>query len=121
MTYSEKKKASKNILEAIYGLKGREEIKVQYGTGYKGKPNYYWIKGYESKRGEMSYSIWSGYSGMNIDSLGPTTAKAYTYDMMSQRTSYSFPLYEMSVVVEIEDPLKQLEGYMGTEKGILTK
>ena len=117
MTYSDKKKASKIILEAMYGLKGREEIKVQYGTGYKGKPNYYWIKGYESKRGEMSYSIWSGYTGMNIDSLGPTTAKAYSYDMMSQRTNYTFPLYEMTIVDEDNNPLESLPGFMGTEKG----
>jgi len=37
--------------------------------------------------------------------------------MMSQRTNYVFPLYEMKMVVEIDDPLKQLEGYIGTEKG----
>ena len=48
----------------------------------------------------MSYSIWSTFSGMNIDSLGRTTIKAYTYDMMSQRTSYTFPLYEMEIVKE---------------------
>ena len=39
------------------------------------------------ERGEMSYSIWSTFSGMNISSLGPTTAKAYTFDMMSQKTT----------------------------------
>jgi len=116
MTYSEKKKASKSLLEAIYGLKGNEEIKVQYGTGYKGKPNYYHIKAYDS-HGDMSYSIWTGFAGMNIDSLGPTTAKAYTYDMMSQRTNYTFPLYEMTIVDEYNNPLNKLPGFMGTEKG----
>ena len=117
MTYSEKKKASKIILEAIYGLKGNESIKVQYGFGYKGKPNYYHIKAYESHKGEMSYSVWTGFAGMNIDSLGPTTAKAYTYDMMSQRTNYVFPLYEMTIVDEYNNPLEKLPGFMGTEKG----
>jgi len=34
--------------------------------------------------------------------LGPTTVKCYTYDMMSQRTNYSFPLYEMLMVEEEE-------------------
>jgi hypothetical protein len=48
----------------------------------------------------MSYSIWSSFSGMNIDSLGPTMAKAYTFDMMSQKTSYNFPLYQMEIVSE---------------------
>jgi len=35
---------------------------------------------------------------MNIDSIGKTTMKAYTYDMMSQRTTYTFPLYDMDVI-----------------------
>ena len=35
---------------------------------------------------------------MNIESLGRTIAKAYTYDMMRQRTSYNFPLFEMELV-----------------------
>jgi hypothetical protein len=101
MTYSEKKQASKNVLEAIYGLKNNETIKVIYGTGYKGEPNVYYIKAYWSKYSkEFSYSIWSSFSGMNIDSLGPTMAKAYTYDMMSQRTTYNFPLYKMEIVKE---------------------
>jgi len=67
----------------------------------------------------MSYSIWSTFSGMNIDSLGPTTAKAYTFDMMSQKTTYTFPLYEMKIGLEIpeENPLEKLPGYIGTEAG----
>ena len=52
---------------------------------------------------------------MNIDSLGRTTFKAYTYDMMSQRTTYNFPLYEMTIVED--NPLEKLDGYMGTEAG----
>ena len=101
MTYQEKKQASKNVLEAIYGLKNNETIKVIYGTGYKGEPKVYYIKAYWSKHSkEFSYSIWNNYSGMNIHSLGPTTAKAYTYDMMSQRTNYNFPLYKMEIVKE---------------------
>ena len=118
MTYSDKVKGSKGLLKAIKALKDNESVKVTYGKGWKGEPNVYWIKAYESSSsGEMSYSIWSSFSGMNIHSLGPTTAKAYTYDMMSQRTNYNFPLYEMKMVVEIDDPLKQLEGYIGTEAG----
>jgi hypothetical protein len=46
---------------------------------------------------------------MNVDSLGPTTVKCYTYDMMSQRTNYSFPLYEMLLVGEVEVPSKKEE------------
>ena len=37
-------------------------------------------------------------NGMNIDKIGRTTMKGYTYDMMSQRTTYSFPLYKFKLV-----------------------
>ena len=41
---------------------------------------------------------------MNISSIGSTTMKAYTYDMMSQKTTYTFPLYAMTIV---EQPFKE--------------
>ena len=100
MTYSEKVKRSKEVLSVIQSLEDNGTIKVVYGKGYKGEPNVYTIKAYASTKGVMSYSIWNNFSGMNIHSLGPTTAKAYTYDMMSQRTNYSFPLYEMTITEE---------------------
>ena len=101
MTYSEKVKASKDILEAIEALKDGESIKVRYAHDRNGiAQNIYEIKAYNGVKEEMSYSIWNTFSGMNIDSLGRTTAKAYTYDMMSQRTTYTFPLYEMELVKE---------------------
>lgn len=100
MTYTDKVKGSKDILKAIQSLKNEEKLKVQYGIGYKGKPDIYTIHAYSSSKGDMSYSIWSTFSGMNIDSLGPTMAKAYTFDMMSQKTSYNFPLYQMEIVSE---------------------
>ena len=121
MKYSEKVKKSNSVIKAIKALKNEERLKVTYGKGFKGEPNVYSIHAYESKKGVMSYSIWNAFSGMNIESIGKTVMKTYTYNMMSQRSSYNFPLYEMAVVVEIEDPLKQLKGYMGTEKGTLTK
>lgn len=117
MTYTDKVNQSKEVLGAIKALKADEKLKVTYGKGFQGKPNVYTIHAYEGNKGEMSYSIWSNYSGMNISSLGPTTAKAYTFDMMSQRTTYNFPLYEMELVDE--NPLEKLEGYMGTEAGTL--
>ena len=97
MTYQEKKQASKKVLDAILALKDEEVLEVAYGKGYKGEPNVYTIRAYSSREGKMSYSIWSTFSGMNISSLGPTTAKAYTFDMMSQKTTYTFPLYEMEI------------------------
>lgn len=101
MTYSEKKQASKKVLEAIKALKDNETLKVTYGIGYKGVPNEYTIRAYSSTSrngGDMSYSIWSTFSGMNIDALTSTQAKAYTFDMMSQKTTYNFPLYKIELV-----------------------
>ena len=100
MTYSEKVKQSKIVLEAIYGLEDGQSINVTYGTDRQGKFKQYSIRAYKGYKDEMSYSIWNSFSGMNIDSLTKTQAKAYTYDMMSQRTNYNFPLYEMKIVTE---------------------
>ena len=101
MKYSEKLNASKELLTAIQGLKDGESIKVKYGHDRNGiAKNIYEIKAYNGVRDNMVYSIWNAFSGMNIDSLGRTTMKAYTYDMMSQRTTYTFPLYEMEIVEE---------------------
>lgn len=100
MKYSEKLKASKEVLTAIQALKDEETIKFTYGKGYKGEPNEYKIHCYKDKKGVSSYSIWNNYNGMNVSSLGPTMVKCYTYDMMSQRTNYSFPLYEMKLINE---------------------
>jgi hypothetical protein len=105
MTYKEKIQSSIEVLDAIQALKDNEVLEVSYGIGYKGKPNVYTIRAYSSEKGtdrDMSYSIWSTFTGMNIDSMGPTTIKAYTFDMMSQKTTYMFPLYEMSIVEPIK-------------------
>ena len=98
MTYSDKVKQSKNVLEAIKSLKDEGILKVTYGVGFKGKPNEYTIRAYSGRKGAMSYSIWSSFSGMNIDTIGKTTMKAYTFDMMSQKTTYAFPLYKLNVI-----------------------
>ena len=98
MTYSDKVKQSKNVLNAIQSLKDGESIEVTYGKGFKGEPNQYSIKAYKSYKDEISYSIWSSFSGMNIDKIGKTTMRGYTYDMMSQKTTYVFPLYKMNII-----------------------
>lgn len=98
MTYSDKVKQSKKVLEAIKSLKDEGKLKVTYGVGYKGVPNEYTIRAYSGRKGNMSYSIWSSFSGMNIDTIGKTTMKAYTFDMMSQKTTYAFPLYKINII-----------------------
>ena len=109
MVYSDKVKASRVMLDIIKSMNDEETIKFTYGKGWKGEPNVYRVHCYKDKEGKSSYSIWNSFSGMNVDSLGPTTVKCYTYDMMSQRTNYSFPLYEMLMVGEIEVPSKKEE------------
>ena len=98
MTYSDKVKQSKNVLEAIKSLKDEGILKVTYGVGFKGVPNEYTIRAYSGSKGVISYSIWSSFSGMNIDTIGKTTMKAYTFDMMSQKTTYVFPLYKFNII-----------------------
>ena len=107
MTYSDKVKQSKKVLEAIKALGDDESIVVTYGKDREGKPKEYKVRCSIYKHTGKSYSIhlntWWSTDGMNIDSLTNTQAKAYTYDMMSQRTSYNFPLYEMELVPEVEE------------------
>ena len=102
MTYSDKVKQSKNVLNAIQSLKDKEELVVTYGTvRYDKTPREFRIRCYKNYSGKgFHYSIWEakGFGGMNIDKLGKTTMKGYTYDMMSQKTTYVFPLYKMNII-----------------------
>jgi hypothetical protein len=101
MTYSDKVKASQTIINAINGLSDREHIVVSYGTDYNGEPMQYRIICNVFKSGP-SYSITKNdvftMDGMNFSEISKTTAKAYTYDLMGQKTTYNFPLYEMTIV-----------------------
>ena len=101
MKYSDKVKSSKVMLDIINSMSDEESINFTYGKGYKGEPNVYRLKCYiDNDNGKRSYSIWTNFNGMNVDSLTPTMVKCYTYDMMTQRTNYSFPLNEMTLVNE---------------------
>lgn len=98
MTYSDKVKQSKIVLEAIHSLEDEGVLKITYGVGFKGVPNEYTIRAYSGHKGKMSYSIWNTFAGMNVDKIGKTTMKTYTYDMMSQRTNYTFNLYNINII-----------------------
>ena len=102
MTYSAKVNASKTIVNAINALKDKEYIVVSYGTDYDGKAQQYRITCSIYRDNKPSYSIsrndvWA-LDSMNIAGFTNTMAKAYTFDMMRQRTTYSFPLFEMTIV-----------------------
>jgi len=101
MTYNDKIKASNIIINAINGLEDKEEIIVSYGTDSDGMPIQYKINCY-TYGVKKSYSIYKngmfGMSGMNISKVNKTTMDTYTFDMMGQRSTYRFPLYEMKLV-----------------------
>ena len=40
---------------------------------------------------------------MNISKIGKTSLNAYSYDMMSQKTTYRFQLSKMQVYKEVEE------------------
>jgi hypothetical protein len=102
MTYTQQIKESKRVLGLIEGLKDKEELKFAYGKGFKGELMIYSLKCYIDALGDISYSVWSNYSGMNVGSLTKTRVHCYTYDMMSQRTIYSFKLWEMEIGLTID-------------------
>ena len=91
MTYTDKVKKSEVIKKAILSLNDGEGLDVIY------RGQQYTIQCYIYGNGNVRYSIWNNVNGMNIESLGRTIAKAYTYDMMAQRTTYNFPLYNIEL------------------------
>ena len=101
MKYSDKLNKSKEVLDSIYSLKDGEHLNVTYGKKRDDEPREFRIKCYKNFRNDgFHYAIWEsiGLGGMNIDKVGRTTMKGYTFDMMSQKTTYTFPLYEMKIV-----------------------
>ena len=102
MTYSDKVSASKTIISAINRLRDKEYIVVSYGTDYDGNPQQYRITCSIYRDNKPTYSIsrndvWA-LDSMNVAEFTNTMAKAYSYDMMKQRTTYNFPLYEFDLV-----------------------
>jgi hypothetical protein len=102
MTYTQQIKESKRVLGLIEALEDNEALEFAYGIGFKGVANVYSLKCYIDALGDKSYSVWSNYSGMNVGSLTNTRVHCYTYDMMSQRTVYSFKLWEMEIGLTID-------------------
>ena len=104
MTYSEKVKASKEVIKTMEGL-------PESGTfTFKYKDETFQLRCYSVyDDGRKSYSInkVGGYESMNVhirfgSKIGPTTLELYTYDMMKQRSTYKMPMYLMEVLTPIE-------------------
>jgi hypothetical protein len=102
MTYQEKVKKSKKIRKSINSLGIKEEIKVTYGVDRVGKPAEYTIRAYSGFKGENNYAISEANSfmgrSMNVDKVTNTMLRCYSFDLMSQRTTYNFPLYLLKIV-----------------------
>ena len=108
MTYSQKVKASKDLLTAINALEDKQYIVFEYGVDFKGEPKRYRIECSQFREGrDKTYRVHKderfSFTGMNIEKFSGTKAYAYTYDLMNQKTTYNFPLYEMKLV---EEPFK---------------
>jgi len=104
MKYSAKVKDCSAIYNAIKALKEDEVLEVTYGTTYKGEPKVYEIRAYSGYKGEVSYTISSGvFSSMNISKVGKTSMNAYSYDMMSQKTTYRFQFSKMTIGLTIKE------------------
>jgi hypothetical protein len=92
LKYSDKVKKAAPIVKAIYGLKDGEALKISYaGKEYK-------VSAYSGYKDEMTYSFWNGINGMNVSKIGRTSLSLYTFDMMSQKTTYTLSLIEAVVI-----------------------
>lgn len=91
MSYLDKVKKCKSIISAILSLKPDECISILY------KGDTYKVSAYVAYNGEMSYSVWKDYRGMNVSKVGKTSLTLYTFDMMSQKTTYRLDLSKCSI------------------------
>ena len=101
MTYSEKVKAGKEIVERMKGLSEDGNFTFNY------KGDIYKLACYavydNDKRSYSIDKVGSYHGGMNIDDkIGPTSLSLYTYDMMGQRATYKMPMYLMEVLTPKE-------------------
>ena len=92
LKYSDKVKKAAPIIKAIKALKKDEELNIQY------KGDLFKIRAYSSIDNRMSYSVWNSFRGMNVSKVGSTSLSLYTYDMMSQKTTYTLSLIEAAII-----------------------
>jgi len=103
MKYSEKIQASKEIINAMESMTTEQHLIVEYPL--RGALKQFTIIKHEpilEAASEARFSINRPFEGMNIEKVGKTTMNGYTYDLMGQRTSYTFKLYEFNIV-EVKD------------------
>jgi len=89
MKYTAKVKKCKPFFEMMSRLTEDQYMEFTYsGKTFK-------LKAYKGYNGEMSYSVWEGFNGMNVSKVGRTSLSLYTYDMMSQKTTYTLDVLKV--------------------------
>ena len=86
MNYSQKVKECKPFVDMVKGLKEDQRMEFAYDG------NRFQLRAYKSYNGEMSYSVGGKMRGMNVSKVGRTSLSLYTYDMMSQKTTYTLDI-----------------------------
>lgn len=86
MNYSQKVKECKPFVDMVKGLKEDQRMEFAYSG------NRFHLSAYKSYNGEMSYSVWGKMRGMNVSKIGNTSISLYTFDMMSQKTTYTLDI-----------------------------
>ena len=98
MTYSSIKKKGESIYHYMQGMNENDVLTITY-KGKEYEIYCYVYKGLNDKDWTI-YDKGRYWNGMNIDPKGkkPTSMMAYTYDMMSQRTTYKFKMKDIEFV-----------------------
>ena len=108
MSYSKKVKECKPFVDMVKGLKENQYMEFAYAG------NKYKLSAYEGYKGEMRYSVWNSFQGMNVSKIGNTSISLYTFDMMSQKSTYTLDilkcLKEGSISV-MEDKVNEVEEF----------
>ena len=110
MKYIEKVRQSDKIYSLVNSLEYGDKLTVIYGADRYGNVRKFEIVNYNSiKEAETLLG-----SSMNIEHVTKTQLKAYTFDMMKQKTTYNFPIYKMDFF-KVERKVKGEEYFIPEE------
>lgn len=89
MKYTAKVKKCKPFFEMMSRLTEDSYMEFTYsGRTFK-------LRAFENYKGEMSYSVWDGFDGMNVGKVGRTSLSLYTFDLMKQKTTYTLDVLKV--------------------------
>jgi len=119
MKYIDKIRKSDKIYSLVKSLEYGDKLTVIYGADKYGTVRKFDIENYNSvNKDRPSYSIKESGTllgaSMNIEHVTKTQLKAYSFDMMKQKTTYNFPIYKMGFF-KVERKTKGEEYYTPTK------